>query len=70
MYQERLMKNKIEFIPIIEIISDLNAFYGHTEINANKNEVFGDHLKAISEGIEIDFVSIKNENISLILKNN
>lgn len=70
MYQERLIKNKIEFIPIIEKVSDLKGFYGHREMNANNNEVFGDGIKAISEGIEIDFVSIKNENTSLICKNN
>jgi hypothetical protein len=70
MYQERLLKNKIEFIPIIEKINDLNGFYGHKEINANNNEVFIEGLKHISEGVEIDFVSIKNENTLLILKNN
>lgn len=70
MYQERLLKNKIEFIPIIEKINDLNGFYGHKEINANNNEVFIEGLKHISEGVEIDFVSINNENTLLILKNN
>lgn len=70
MYQERLIKNKIEFIPIVEKISDLSEFYGHREINANNNEVIVDGLKSVSEGVEIDFVSINNENTSLILKNN
>ena len=70
MYQERLIKNKIEFVPIVEKVSDLREFYGHREINANNNEVFIDGLKSVSEGIEIDFVSINNENTSLILKNN
>jgi hypothetical protein len=70
MYQERLLKNKIEFIPIIEKINDLNGFYGHREINANNKELFIEGLKDISEGVEIDFVSINNENTILILKNN
>jgi len=69
LYQERLVYNKIEFIPIIEKVSDLREFYGHREINANNDEVIVDGLKSISEGLEIDFVSINNENTSLILKN-
>jgi len=70
MYQERLISNKIEFIPIVEKVSNLKEFYGHKEINANNDEVFIDGKKSVSEGIEIDFVSINNENTSLILKNN
>jgi len=69
LYQERLVYNKIEFIPIIEKVSDLREFYGHREIDANNDEVIVDGLKSISEGLEIDFVSINNENTSLILKN-
>ncbi len=69
LYQERLVYNKIKFIPIIEKVSDLREFYGHREINANNDEVIVDGLKSISEGLEIDFVSINNENTSLILKN-
>ncbi len=69
MYQEKLIKNKVEFIPIVEKISDLKSFYGHREINANNNEVLGNDLKAIFEGVEIDFVLIKNDRISLISEN-
>jgi hypothetical protein len=67
LYQERLIHNKIDFIPIVEKISNLKGFFGHKEINANNNEVFTHDLNAIEEGIEIDFVSIKNDRISLNL---
>jgi hypothetical protein len=67
LYQERLIHNKINFIPIVEKISNLKGFFGHKEINTNNNEVFTQDLKIIEEGIEIDFVSIKNERISLNL---
>ncbi|HEX9828101.1 MAG TPA: M14 family zinc carboxypeptidase [Flavobacteriaceae bacterium] len=67
MYQEKLIKNKVEFIPVVEKISNLKSFYAHRKINANKNEVFADDLKPLNEGVEIDFVLIKNERISLIL---
>jgi hypothetical protein len=67
LYQERLIHNKIEFIPIVEKISNLKGFFGHKEINANNNVVFTHDLKVIEEGVEIDFVSIKNDRISLNL---
>jgi hypothetical protein len=67
MYQEKLIKNKVEFIPVVEKISNLKSFYAHRKINANKNEVFADDLKPLIEGVEIDFVLIRNERISLIL---
>ena len=70
LYQEKLINNNIEFIPKVEKISDLKEFYGHFEIDANKNEVFGNDSEVMHEGIEIDFVSINNEKISLIVKNN
>jgi len=70
LYQEKLIQGKVEFIPIVENIAQLNDFYGHREINANNNEVFGNDSEELIEGSEIDFVTIKNERILLIPKNN
>jgi len=70
LYQEKLINEKVEFIPIIEIISDLKHFYGHREFNAQKKEALQGNLKELKVGIEIDFVLINNNNISLKLKNN
>lgn len=70
LYQERLIEDRIEFIPIVEKITDLKDFYGHLEIDANKNDVFGNNSEVLCEEIEIEFVSINNEKISLIQKNN
>ena len=69
LYQEKLINDKIEFIPKVEKISNLNGFYGHREINAYENEVFVNDFKTIEVGLEIDLVLIKNQKISLILKN-
>ena len=68
-YQEKLIENKIEFVPTIEKISDLKNFHGHREISADGNEVTTVDLQIIKEGIEIDFVLLKNRRISLKLKN-
>jgi len=68
-YQEKLIDDHIEFIPKIEKISDLKNFYGHREINADGNEVMTIDLQLIEEGLEIDFVLINNQRISLKLKN-
>ncbi|NRA93079.1 MAG: peptidase M14 [Psychroserpens sp.] len=68
LFQEVLKNEQIEFIPKIEKISNLSTFFGHREIDANKNQVFGHDKDPIIEGNEIDFVSIKNEKFSLKLK--
>jgi hypothetical protein len=69
-YQEKLIENKIEFVPVVEKISDLNIFYGHIEKNANKSRVFKANKMDLNEGDEIDFVLINDEIFSLIFKNN
>ena len=53
-----------------QLISDLNGFYGHREINVTENEVKTEDFQALSEGVEIDLVLIKNDRFSLIPKNN
>ena len=66
-FQEKLINDKIEFIPKIEKVADLTGYYGHKEVNADKYDVYGEEFKLIKEGLEIDFVLIKNQKISLKL---
>lgn len=69
LFQEKLINDKIEFVPIIEKMSNLSNYYGHKEINAEGNEVYGEDFKTLEEGFEIDLVAIKSQKISLKLIN-
>ena len=69
LYEERLVGNSIEFIPIIDKITDLSKYHGHKEINANKNEVLSSDRCELKVGYENDFVLINNVKYSLILEN-
>ena len=64
-YQETLVDKKIEFLPKIEIISDLKGFYAHKEINANGYAVLDKNKQPVNEGFANDFVCINNEELSL-----
>lgn len=66
-FEEKLIEDKVEFVPKIEKISDLSNFYGHKEINANGHEVFGESNTVLKVGNEIVFVLINNEKFSLKL---
>lgn len=65
-FEERLVENKVEFIPKIEKICDLSNFYGHKEIDANNHEVLSAIGEKLKEGNENVFVLINNEKFSLI----
>ncbi|RLD29365.1 MAG: peptidase M14 [Bacteroidetes bacterium] len=67
LYEERLVKNSIEFIPIINRISNLSEYYGHKDINANNSRVLLPNLSELKVGCEIDFVLINNIKCSLKL---
>ncbi|GAA3606882.1 M14 family metallopeptidase [Flavivirga amylovorans] len=67
-YQEKLIDNKIEFIPKIEKIENLDAFHGHKEINANGFEVLDNNNQLVKINYENVFVIINNEKIALIPK--
>lgn len=69
LYEERLVGNSIEFIPIIDKITDLSKYHGHKEINANKNEVLSSDRCELKVGYENDFVLINNVKYPLNLKN-
>jgi hypothetical protein len=68
-YQEVLQNGKIEFIPKIEKIDDLNGFHGHIEINAQESMVLTHDGQSIYLNYENDFVYIDNEKYSLKLPN-
>ncbi len=69
LYEERLVGNSIEFIPIIDKITDLSKYHGHKEINANKNEVLSSDGCELKVGYENDFVLINNVKYPLNLEN-
>lgn len=64
-YEERLVEKKIEFIPKIEVISKLNDFYGHKEIDAESKVVKSPYNTTVKVTNENDFVLINNEKITL-----
>lgn len=66
MYQEKLINGKVEFIPKIEKIENLNNFYGHKEIDANNSKVLDEFGKSLEVNSENVFVMINNKRILLI----
>jgi hypothetical protein len=67
-YQEKLIENRIEFIPKVKKFEKLDAFYGHNEIDAKGFEVFDVSRQAIKINYENVCVMINNEKISLLSK--
>jgi len=68
LYKEALVNDKIEFMPKIELISDLKAYFAHKKIDAKGTIVESVNSEPLKEGYENDFVSINSENFSLKLK--
>ena len=66
-YQEKLVANKLHFVPKIEKIEKLQGFYGHKELNASFGKVLSNNHDNIQIGSENDFVWINNEKYSLLL---
>ena len=67
-YYENLVNNTIEFIPKIERITKLNNYFGHKELNAGNQIVKIPNTTELKIKNKIDFVSIKNEKITLKIK--
>jgi len=59
-YQERLIDNKIHFIPKIVEIENLHSFNAHKTIDANNSKAYDHKNKELSLGSEIDFVMLNN----------
>ena len=68
LYQERLINDKINFVPKVEKIEILNGFYGHKEIDASAHTVFNEKLEDLILESESNYAIINNEKISLLLK--
>ena len=67
-FQERLINDRVEFIPRIVKIEKLNTFYGHKEIEGNGLEVLDFRGKLLKVGYENVCVILNNEKILLLSK--
>lgn len=64
-YKEVLYENEIKFVPVVEAITNLHAYYGHKEIDANFKMVKNSDNSVIKVANEIVFVVINNQKTSL-----
>ena len=64
-YHEVLKAGKLEFIPIVQEISNLENFYGHKEIDALGHYVKTSKNMDLKIDNEIDFVLLNNHKIAL-----
>ncbi|MEL0650326.1 M14 family zinc carboxypeptidase [Algibacter sp. TI.3.09] len=68
LYQEKLVDNRIEFLPKVDKVENLNNFYGHKEFDAKGLAVLDGEGIDIQVGYENVFVIINNQKISLLMK--
>ncbi|MFG6686988.1 M14 metallopeptidase family protein [Mariniflexile sp. HNIBRBA6329] len=68
LYQEKLVDEKIHFIPKVEKIENLDMYFAHKTIHSNRTEVFDNESQLLKIGDENVFVIINNEKISLLPK--
>ncbi|WP_299381502.1 DUF2817 domain-containing protein [uncultured Lacinutrix sp.] len=64
-YQEKLIDNKVRFIPKTEKIINDDAFFAHNYLDASGNAVYGGDGESLTLGSENDFVIINNAKFSL-----
>lgn len=64
-YKEVLYENEIKFVPVVEAITNLHAYYGHKEIDANFKMVKNSDNSVIKVANEIVFVVVNNQKTSL-----
>ncbi|MFL1012893.1 M14 family zinc carboxypeptidase [Flavisericum labens] len=67
-FQERLKDGEIKFIPRVVKMEKLNYHFGHKEIDAQGNEVFGAEGEVLKMDYENVFVVLKNEKTLLFSK--
>lgn len=68
LYQEKLIGNEVHFIPKVDKLENLDSYFAHKIIQANKLEVLnsdGEELKVSYENV---FVIMDNEKMSLLPK--
>ncbi|MBP0902491.1 M14 metallopeptidase family protein [Mariniflexile gromovii] len=68
LYQEKLIENKIHFIPKVDKIENLEAYFAHKTIQANSLEVLSFERELLKVDYENVFVIMNNEKISLLPK--
>lgn len=68
LFHEKLVDDKILFVPKVDVIGKLDSFYGHKEIQANNCLTLNEHANKLEIGSENVFVIINNEKISLFSK--
>ena len=69
-YEERLMVDKVQFVPVVKKIGELNNFYAHNTIRAKGSEVISGEREVLKVGYENDFVFVNNVKLSLKIDNN
>ncbi len=65
LFVERLVDEKVQFIPKIDKIEKLKGYYGHKEIDAKEFMALNKNLEPVQIGDENVFVIINNEEIAL-----
>lgn len=68
LYQEKLIANKIQFIPKIDKIENLDACFAHKLIEANKFEVHDSDGGLLKTDCETNYIIMNNEKIPLMPK--
>lgn len=64
-YQEVLKNNAIEFVPKVEKIGDLSAYFGHREFSAEGFELVMENGLNVTEGLEVEYVIINSVKYSI-----
>ncbi len=64
-FEEKLVKNEINFIPVVKKIENLQNFYGHKEINAKGHIVFNALKKQLTLGSIVHYVIIGHDKIGV-----
>ena len=65
LFAEKLANGKVQFIPKIDKIEKLNAFYGHKEFDAKETVVLNNKSNPIKVNDQSVFVIINNEKFAL-----
>ncbi|MDO7171345.1 M14 family zinc carboxypeptidase [Mariniflexile sp. AS56] len=68
LFQEKLIDNKVQFVPKVEKIENLDSYFAHKTIQANKLEVMDGDGELLKVDYENVFVIMNNEKILLIPK--
>lgn len=68
LFQEKLVRGKVDFVPVVDKIENLDFYFSHNEIDANGHMVMDEKEHGVAIGDENVFVIINNEKISLFSK--